>query len=108
MRPENPRAVSDEIARVEATAAHSFSGSIDRDRASTADTQGIGGPGRLLETRPATAVEALEREFPPIWLMRVDVPGAEMIDRGVRGEGRSSVMNSNDSQQNWREHVDEY
>ena len=31
----------------------SFAGSIDLDRAKTADRQGIGGPGQLVATRPA-------------------------------------------------------
>jgi uncharacterized membrane protein len=47
VRPENRSAVQDEIARLDATVAHSFAGSIDRDRANTADREGMGGPGRL-------------------------------------------------------------
>lgn len=47
VRPENRSAVQDEIARLDATVAQSFAGSIDRDRANTADREGIGGPGRL-------------------------------------------------------------
>jgi uncharacterized membrane protein len=47
VRPENRSAVQDEIARLDATVAHSFAGSIDRDRAITADREGMGGPGRL-------------------------------------------------------------
>ncbi|HEX4008473.1 MAG TPA: DUF2254 domain-containing protein [Solirubrobacteraceae bacterium] len=48
VRPEYRAAVRDELARLEATVAQSFGGSVDFDRASVADTQGIGGP----RTRP--------------------------------------------------------
>jgi hypothetical protein len=37
------------LARLDATVARSFGGSVDFDRASIADTQGIGGP----RTQPA-------------------------------------------------------
>jgi hypothetical protein len=47
--PEFRAAVADELARLDATVAQSFGGSVDFDRARTADTQGIGGP----RTRPA-------------------------------------------------------
>jgi uncharacterized membrane protein len=53
VRPENRAAVEAEIARLDATVARSFSGSIDRDRAAIADRQGIGGPGRLETVEPA-------------------------------------------------------
>ena len=55
VRPENRAAVQVEIARLDATVARSFSGSIDRDRAGIADRQGIGGPGRLETAEPAIA-----------------------------------------------------
>jgi uncharacterized membrane protein len=55
VRPENRVAVHVEIARLDATVARSFSGSIDGDRAGIADRQGIGGPGRLQTAEPATA-----------------------------------------------------
>lgn len=48
IRPEFRAAVTDELARLDATVAQSFGGSVDFDRASIADTQGIGGP----RTRP--------------------------------------------------------
>ena len=44
VRPEYRAAVKDELARLDATVARSFDGSVDLDRASVADTQGIGGP----------------------------------------------------------------
>jgi uncharacterized membrane protein len=44
VRPECRAAVASELARLDATVARSFGGSVDLDRASTADTQGIGGP----------------------------------------------------------------
>jgi uncharacterized membrane protein len=47
VRPENRAAVKAEIARLDATVAAGFSGSIDRDRAGIADRQGLGGPDRL-------------------------------------------------------------
>jgi uncharacterized membrane protein len=47
VRPENRGAVKAEIARLDATVAAGFSGSIDRDRAGIADRQGMGGPERL-------------------------------------------------------------
>jgi uncharacterized membrane protein len=46
VRPENRAAVEAEIARLDATVAVGFSGSIDRDMAGIADRQGLGGPGR--------------------------------------------------------------
>ncbi|MGZ6693321.1 MAG: DUF2254 domain-containing protein [Solirubrobacteraceae bacterium] len=55
VRVENRAAVQVELARVDATIARSFSGSIDRDRAGIADRQGIGGPGRLETVEPAMA-----------------------------------------------------
>jgi uncharacterized membrane protein len=48
VRPEYRAAVRDELARLDATVARSFGDSVDLDRASVADTQGIGGP----RTRP--------------------------------------------------------
>ena len=42
-RAEHRAAVEDEIARLDATVAEEFSGSVDLDRAGTADRQGIGG-----------------------------------------------------------------
>jgi uncharacterized membrane protein len=47
VRPENRAAVEDELARLTASVAGGFGGSPDLDRASTADGQGIGGPGEL-------------------------------------------------------------
>jgi uncharacterized membrane protein len=44
VRPEYRPAVRDELVRLDATIERSFGGSIDFDRASIADTQGIGGP----------------------------------------------------------------
>ncbi len=44
VRPEFRAAIKDELARLDATVAHSFGDSVDFDRASVADTQGIGGP----------------------------------------------------------------
>ena len=49
VRPECRAAVRDELARLDATVAQSFGDSVDLDRATAADTQGIGGP----RTRPA-------------------------------------------------------
>jgi uncharacterized membrane protein len=43
VHPENRPAVDDELARLEATVTRSFAGSVDLDRANTADPQGIGG-----------------------------------------------------------------
>jgi uncharacterized membrane protein len=48
VRPECRAAIRDELARLDATVAQSFGDSVDLDRASVADTQGIGGP----RTRP--------------------------------------------------------
>jgi uncharacterized membrane protein len=47
--PQYRAAVRDELARLDATVQRSFGGSVDFDRASMADTQGIGGP----RARPA-------------------------------------------------------
>jgi uncharacterized membrane protein len=44
VRPEYRAAITAELARLDATVEHAFGGSVDFDRASTADTQGIGGP----------------------------------------------------------------
>jgi uncharacterized membrane protein len=62
VRPENRAAVEAEIARLDATVAAAFSGSIDSDRAGIADRQGLGGPQRLglVESaagRPAAPVD---------------------------------------------------
>jgi uncharacterized membrane protein len=48
VRPECRAAIRGELARLDATVAQSFGDSVDLDRASVADTQGIGGP----RTRP--------------------------------------------------------
>ena len=45
--PERRAQVHHELKRLDATLAQSFKDSIDQDRASVADPQGIGGPGRL-------------------------------------------------------------
>jgi uncharacterized membrane protein len=52
VRPENRAAVKAEIARLDATVAAGFAGSIDRDSAGIADRQGLGGPDRLGHIRP--------------------------------------------------------
>jgi uncharacterized membrane protein len=49
VRPEFRPAITDELARLDATVERSFGGSVDFDRASVADTQGIGGPRTRLE-----------------------------------------------------------
>jgi uncharacterized membrane protein len=43
VRPENQAAVEEELTRLQTTVARTFAGSVDLDRASTADPQGIGG-----------------------------------------------------------------
>jgi len=53
VRPEHRPAVKAEIARLDATVAAGFSGSIDRGRAGIADRQGLGGPERLEHVEPA-------------------------------------------------------
>jgi len=53
VRPEHRAAVRAEIARLDATVAAGFSGSVDRDRAGIADRQGMGGPERLEHVEPA-------------------------------------------------------
>jgi uncharacterized membrane protein len=53
VRPENRAAVKDELARLDATVAAAFSGSIDRERAGIADSQGMGGPDRLVPVESA-------------------------------------------------------
>jgi uncharacterized membrane protein len=54
VRPEYRAAVSDELGRLDATIRRSWGDSVDFDRASTADTQGIGGP----RTQPPGAAAA--------------------------------------------------
>jgi uncharacterized membrane protein len=44
VRPEFTPALRDELVRLDATVARAFGDSVDFDRASIADTQGIGGP----------------------------------------------------------------
>jgi uncharacterized membrane protein len=56
--PEYRAAVRDELLRLDATVTRSWEGSVDFERARTADTQGIGGP----RTRPALA----DRQSSPI------------------------------------------
>jgi hypothetical protein len=55
VRPEFRAAVKHELARLDGTVAQSFGDSVDFDRASIADTQGIGGP------RPQSAKHATAR-----------------------------------------------
>ena len=43
VRPEHRTVVQEELARLELTVARAFADSVDVDRASTADRQGIGG-----------------------------------------------------------------
>ena len=43
VRPEHRAAVEDELARLDATVARSYGDSVDLDRASIPDAQGIGG-----------------------------------------------------------------
>jgi len=59
VRPEHRGAVRAEIARLDATVAAGFSGSIDRDRAGIADRQGMGGPERLEPVEPAVEQPAV-------------------------------------------------
>jgi uncharacterized membrane protein len=58
VRPEHRPAVKAEIARLDATVAAGFSGSVDRDRAGIADRQGMGGPERLEPVEPAVGQPA--------------------------------------------------
>jgi hypothetical protein len=44
VRPECTAAVREELARLDAPVARAFGDSVDFDRTSAADTQGIGGP----------------------------------------------------------------
>ena len=61
VRPEHRPAVEEELARLDATVARRFGDSVDLDRASTADAQGIGG-----RTEPeAVPLEAPLRGRPP-------------------------------------------
>jgi len=53
--PEHRAAVAQELSRLDATVAQSYAGSIDIDRAGTADLQGIGGPTPREATKPATS-----------------------------------------------------
>ena len=55
IRPEFRAAVDDELARLDATVSRSFGGSVDFDRASTADTQGIGGPRTQRQSTPRSS-----------------------------------------------------
>ena len=53
--PQHRPAVEDELRRLDATVAERFGDSIDLDRASIADRQGIGAPGT--SSQPATSGE---------------------------------------------------
>jgi hypothetical protein len=46
VRPEHRPAVEAQIAKLDATIATGFAGSVDQDQAQARDQQGIGGPGR--------------------------------------------------------------
>ena len=61
VRPENRAAVKAEIERLDATVAAGFSGSIDRDWAGIADSQGLGGPERLGIRSGATGMRIVSR-----------------------------------------------
>ena len=51
VRPEHRAAVEEELRRLDATVADTWRNSVDLDRASEADRQGIGGPARGSESR---------------------------------------------------------
>jgi uncharacterized membrane protein len=53
VRPEHRAAIGQELARLDATVAQSYSGSADLDRAGTADLQGMGGPTPREAAQPA-------------------------------------------------------
>jgi uncharacterized membrane protein len=59
VRPEHRPAVNSELARLDATVTAGFAGSADKDRAQTADPQGIGGPAAV---RTPLAEPPLTRE----------------------------------------------
>jgi uncharacterized membrane protein len=59
VRPEHRAAVVAELARLDATVAASFGGSIDRDMAAVGDAQGIGGPDDAHLANAETAGEAV-------------------------------------------------
>ena len=52
VRPDYRPAVDGEIARLDATVAAGFAGSVDQDRATARDRQGIGGPAELPSQKP--------------------------------------------------------
>jgi uncharacterized membrane protein len=58
--PEYRPAVEDEIARLDATVAENWGSSVDLDRASHADRQGIGGPPQLHAHVASTSVSAAD------------------------------------------------
>ena len=63
VRPEHRPAVEAEIARLDATVATGFAASVDKDRAKTADEQGIGGPAAIHITSvglPPTSDRAID------------------------------------------------
>jgi hypothetical protein len=51
VRPEQRAAVEEELRRLDATVADGWRDSVDLDRASEADRQGIGGPAHRTESR---------------------------------------------------------
>jgi uncharacterized membrane protein len=64
VRPENRSAVEDELARLDATVAQHFGDSVDRDRAGTADRQGMGGPTEQRLESGATSEPPAEARAP--------------------------------------------
>jgi hypothetical protein len=58
VRPEHRPAVNAEIAKLDATVAAGFAGSVDKDLAQTRDRQGIGGPAA---SKPTHAQPAPDR-----------------------------------------------
>jgi hypothetical protein len=55
VRPEHRPAVDTEIAKLDATIAASFAGSVDKDQARARDPQGIGGPAATEISSPAAS-----------------------------------------------------
>jgi uncharacterized membrane protein len=53
VRPEHRQAVDTEIAKLDATIAAGFAGSVDKDQARARDRQGIGGPAATEISSPA-------------------------------------------------------
>ena len=103
VRPEHRAAVEDELRRLDATVADAWGDSVDLDRASEADRQGIGGPaiGRTLAAN--LRLRALIGLAPLIWApVKRGAQGADRARRAGSNSVRSASLSVPSANHTWR------